>query len=227
MPATVPQVVKDAVFQTWLSGLFRKAIATKHHVSESTVSNIIAEKKEKLQQGLDQLELVRDLSVAMKRSGLSIQECADGHRVTMLMRKMGVDKENFEDFISNLWHLYVKTGLNPELLKKQVDELHYFHSQNNTLGTGVSIFQVCDNISNLKSVEASLNHEVANLKSKKTELDKNNLELQAKNNAERAELCANKEFKDKLKVNGFQNGEILESVDLALIVKRSGSSKKD
>lgn len=30
------------------------------------------------------------------------------------------------------------------------------------------------------------------------------------------------EFRDKLKANGFQNGEILESVDLALLVKRSG-----
>jgi hypothetical protein len=30
------------------------------------------------------------------------------------------------------------------------------------------------------------------------------------------------EFADKLKANGFQNVEILESVDLALLVKRSG-----
>lgn len=30
------------------------------------------------------------------------------------------------------------------------------------------------------------------------------------------------EFRDKLKANGFQNGEILESVDLSLLVKRSG-----
>ena len=222
MPATIPQAVKDAVFQIWQSGLFRKAIAAKHHVSEGTVSNIIAEKKKKLQYGSDQLESLRDLSVAMNISGLSTQECVDGHRVAMLMRKMGVDEENFEDFISKLNHIYIKTGLSPALLKEQADELYYFHSQNNTLGTGVSIFQVCNNISNLKSVEASLNHEVTGLMSKKTELDKTNLELQAKNSAERAELGANMEFKDKLKANGFQNEEILESVDLALLVKRSG-----
>jgi hypothetical protein len=34
-------------------------------------------------------------------------------RVAMIMRKRGVDDERFEDFISELWHLYIKTGLNP------------------------------------------------------------------------------------------------------------------
>lgn len=118
MPATIPEIVNDEVFQSWLSGLFRKAIATKHHESEGTVSNIIAEKKMKYQYGSEQLESLRDLSVAMNMSGISIQECADGHRVAMLMRKMGADEERFEDFISELWHLYVKTGLSPTLLKK-------------------------------------------------------------------------------------------------------------
>jgi hypothetical protein len=41
------------------------------------------------------------------------QHGADGHRVAMIMRKRGVDDERFEDFISELWHLYIKTGLNP------------------------------------------------------------------------------------------------------------------
>jgi hypothetical protein len=67
--------------------------------------------------------------------------------------------------------------LNPELLKKQVDELYYFQSQNNSLGTAVSIFHICENINNLKSEEATLNNGVAGLKSKKSELEKDNSEL--------------------------------------------------
>jgi hypothetical protein len=90
----------------------------------------------------------------------------------MIMRKRGVDDERFEDFISELWHLYIKTGLNPEPLKKQVDELYYFQSQNNSLGTAVSIFYICDNINNLKSEEATLDNGVAGLKSKKERVRK-------------------------------------------------------
>jgi hypothetical protein len=152
-------------------------------------------------------------------SGISIQECADGHRVTMLLRRIGVDEERFEDFIAELWHLYVKTGLSPALLKKQVDEIYYVHSQNNSLGTGVSIFQVCNNISDLKAVEASLNCEVVGLKSRKSELEKSNAELIVLNSEVGVEIGANKEFRDKLKANGFQKGEILDFADLAMLVK--------
>jgi len=95
-------------------------------------------------------------------------------RVAMIMRKIGVDDERFEDFIYpyELWHPYIKTGLNPELLKKQVDELYYFQSQNNGLGTAVSIVHICDNINNLKSEEATLNNGVAGLKSRKERVRK-------------------------------------------------------
>ncbi len=128
----------------------------------------------------------------------------------------------FRGFNSNLWHLYVKTGLSPMLLKKQVDELYYFHSQNNSLGSGVSIFQVCNNISDLKAVQASLDCEVVGLKSTKSELEKSNAELIVRNSKVAVEIGANVEFRDKLRANGHQNGEILDSVDLAMSVKKSG-----
>jgi hypothetical protein len=222
MPLIIPEIIKDAVLQDWLSGSTRNAIATKNNVSEGSVSNIVAEKKKKLQYDSDKLEALRDLSIAISRSGLSIQDCTAGHRIAMLLRKTGVDEERFEDFMSKLWHLYIKTGLNPELLREQVSELHYFLSQNNGLGTGVSIFRICDNINTLKSEEAILNHGVVGLKSKRGELERDNADLQEHNREVRAELEANIEYRDKLKANGFQKGEILESVDLALLVKRSG-----
>jgi hypothetical protein len=223
MPLIIPEIIKDAVLQDWLSGSTRKAIATKHDVSEGSVSNIVAEKKK---YDSDKLEALRDLSIAISRSGLSIQDCTVGHRVAMLLRKTGVDEERFEDFMSKLWHLYIKTGLNPELLREQVSELHYFLSQNNGLGTGVSIFRICDNINTLKSEETILNLEVVDLKSKRGELERDNADLKVHNHDLRAELESNIEFRDKLKANGFQKREILESVDLALLVKRSGHTIK-
>jgi len=91
------------------------------------------------------------------------QHCADGQSCN----------DNEEDWSPyELWHPYIKRGLNPELLKKQVDELYYFQSQNNGLGTAVSIVHICDNINNLKSEEATLNNGVAGLKSRKERVRK-------------------------------------------------------
>lgn len=220
MPLKIPEVVKNEIILSLFSGSFRKEIATKHHVSEGLVSNIMAEWKSKY--GSEQLDTLRTLSIAMRRSGLSVQQCADGHRVAMLMRRLGVDEERFEDFVLKTWKLYVRTGLNPETLEKQVNELYYFLSQNNGLGAGVSIFRIGENINTLRSEEAALNNKVASLKSKNNELENGNSELQSIYESVNVELGANVEFRNRLKANGFQNAEILDSLDLLLLVKKSG-----
>jgi hypothetical protein len=222
MPVIIPQIIKDEIFQSWLSGSFRKATAVKHGVSEASVSNIMAERR--LQHSSNQLNELRALSLAMNRSGLSIQECVDGHRTAMIMRKLGVDEDRFEDFISKLWQSYVSTGLNPEILEKQANELYHFLEENNGLGTGVSIIRICDNINTLKSEEATLNTDIAGLKSDKNELEKSISELHVQKSKVKAELGFNTEFIDKLRANGFENGEILKCLNLALSVKKSGHS---
>lgn len=71
------------------------------------------------------------------------------------------------------------------------------------MGTGVSIFQVCDNISNLKFVEASLDHQVADLKSKKSELEE--IELQVQNTDVSVDLAL------KVKRSGYTIGKAIEN----------------
>ena len=61
-----------------------------------------------LQRGADgEYERVRALGVAISKSGISIQECAQGHRVAMIMKNLGIAEDDYEDFISKLWRWYV------------------------------------------------------------------------------------------------------------------------
>jgi len=64
----------------------------------------------------------------------------------MLLRNLGVDEEKFEGFIARLGKLYVNAGLGPEILAKQIDELHYFLQENQNLSGAASALQICNDI---------------------------------------------------------------------------------
>ena len=80
-----------------------------------------------LQRGADgEYERVRALGVAISKSGISIQECAQGHRVAMIMKNLGIAEDDCEDFISKLWRRYVASGLSPDILVEQINQLYFF-----------------------------------------------------------------------------------------------------
>jgi len=87
MPAAVPTEIKNSVVQGSLCGLSRRLNALKHNVSEGSVDNFV--KEWKLQNGPDgQYERLRALAVAISKTGLSVQDCAEGHRVAMIMKNI-------------------------------------------------------------------------------------------------------------------------------------------
>ena len=169
MPARVPQIIKEEVFQSWLGGSFRRQTAAKCGVSEGSVSNILAEKK--LEFGSDQLNSLRDLSIAMSRSGLSVQQCADGHRVAMTMRNMGVDEEHFGEFIEKLSSLRIDAGLSPQNLANQIDELCYFREENQSPNGVISIPQIFQTLNTLKAEVSKNLQTIASMESKKSDLE--------------------------------------------------------
>lgn len=225
MPTVIPQIVKDEVFQSWLSGSFRRQNATKHGVSEGTVSNVVTERK--LQHGSDKLDLARALSIAMSRSGLSIGECAVGHRVAMIMRHMGADEGHFEVFIEKLCHLYVNAGLAPDNLVKEIEELHYFRETNQSLQGGVSIPQICENIKTKQAEEKKIHEAVVAQHVTMRDLKKETCEMQFQKATLETDMGLAKELKDKLEAEGIQPDDILKNVHLAVIVKRSGYSVQE
>jgi hypothetical protein len=85
MPAVIPTEIKNSVVQDWFAGLSRRPNALKHNVSEGSVDNFV--KGWKLQHGPEgESERLRALGVAISKRGVSIQQCADGHRVATIMR---------------------------------------------------------------------------------------------------------------------------------------------
>jgi hypothetical protein len=146
MPAVIPRETKDSVVQSWLCALSRRPNAIKHRVSEGSVDNYIKEWKHK-NGPEEELDRLRALAVSISKTGLSIQQCADGHRVATMMRNMGVAEDDYESFISNLWKRYVASGLSPDILAEQINQVYFFLETNqNYLGVSHSIPQILETI---------------------------------------------------------------------------------
>src|ERR687892_2687492 len=129
MPAVIPTEIKNSVVQSSLCGLSRRPNAIKHNVSEGSVDNFV--KEWRLHHGPErQYERLRALAVAISKTGLSVQDCAEGHRVAMIMKNIGVAEGEYESFISNIWKRYVASGLGPDTLVEQINQLYFFLEKN-------------------------------------------------------------------------------------------------
>ena len=215
MPAVIPREIKDSVVQGWLAGLSRRPNAMKNSVSEGSVDNFV--KGWTLQHGADgEYERLRALGVAISKSGLSIQQCADGHRVAMIMRNLGVAEDDYEVFISKLWKRYVASGLNPDILVEQINQLYYFLEKNeNHMLKTTSIPQI------LEYIKAKL-EAIKDLESTELSLQKTNMELQFQTETLEAELQWDLQLKEKLNKNGFKKEEVSTFVDAALLMREQG-----
>lgn len=222
MPARIPQTIRDNVFQSWLAGASFRAIAIKQRISEGSVDNIVCEKKK--EHGSDQINIYRELGVAMSKSGLSVQECADGHRVAMFLRNLGVDEEKFEGFIARLGKLYTNAGLGPEILANQIDDLHYFLEKNQNLSGAASVLQICNDINSKQAQNSRLQDEITVLESKKRGVEKDLSEIELQMSSAEAELGLTKEYKEKLKLSGLKKDDLADCIDLGRMVKGFGYS---
>ena len=219
MPVRIPQTIEYEIFQTWLCGVFRHQNALMHGVSDATVSNVVAEHRRR--HGSELLDHLRALSLSMSRSSLSYWECAVGHRITLILRNMGAGEDQFEEFIRQLWELHTKVGLAPDRLVNEIEELHWFRKNNQSMNrVGVSIPKICEDIKMKQAEFEGLDTKCNNLR----ESISDKLHQQA---AIEAELKFDNELKEKLKAKGLQIKEILETADLAAFVKESGYSVRE
>ena len=104
----ISEDIQRKIIRLWLEGKSRKDIALLCNVSEGTVSNVIADWKQKLGEG-DADEL-RELGNNLRRSGIDTAQCAQGHRTSVILRKMGVNEDDFESFISKLCERCMKVS---------------------------------------------------------------------------------------------------------------------
>src|SRR5918994_1070407 len=144
MPARIPTEIKDSVVQSWLCGLTRRPNAKKHGVSEGSVDNCV--NGWTVQHGPDgEYDRVRALAVAISKTGLSIQECAEGHRVAMIMKNMGVEAELQWD--SQLKEKLDKNGLKNEDVSKFVNATLLMKER------GYNIFEIIEKFSKFEKID--------------------------------------------------------------------------
>ena len=92
MPTKLPENLKSIVIQEWLQGTPRNEIAAKNGLGAGSVTNIVNEWRHRL--GFALADELRELSVAMKKVGITAAQCALGFRASMIMSKIGVNEHN-------------------------------------------------------------------------------------------------------------------------------------
>ena len=95
------RTIDSLVIQGYLNGKSRDQIAKETGISTGKVSNIIKEWKK----GIDipNVEELRDFAIEVKKSGISVGQCAQGYRMVQLMQNLGVadDGDTEVDNIGN------------------------------------------------------------------------------------------------------------------------------
>src|SRR5215212_4738558 len=122
MNSNISETTRQTVIRLWIEGNSRKDIALITGVSEGTVSNIIAEWRQKLGDG--DAEAIRELGINMKRTGIGAAQCAKGFRIVSTMKKLGVNENQFKSFIDEVYeYCFQRLGLTPEDIASNLKEL--------------------------------------------------------------------------------------------------------
>ena len=111
MTSNISENTRQTVIRLWIEGNSRKDIALITGVSEGTVSNIIAEWRQKLGDG--DAEAIRELGINMERIGIDAAQCAEGLRTSSTMKKLGVNGNQFKSFINEVYKYCQNFGLTP------------------------------------------------------------------------------------------------------------------
>jgi hypothetical protein len=100
MPPAIEASIKRKAIQEWLSGDSRTKIAIDNNIGEGTVSSIVNYFKV----GLDNSEFdsVRELSLAARKQGLTVDDLASHTRLYNYLKSSGAAEDKIESFIDNV-----------------------------------------------------------------------------------------------------------------------------
>ena len=79
------------MIQGYLNGKTRDLISKEIGISAGGVSNTIKEWKREI--SIPEIEALRDFAITVKKSGLTMQQCAQGYRMAQLMKGLGIDDD--------------------------------------------------------------------------------------------------------------------------------------
>lgn len=237
LPARLPDTLKTAVIQKWLEGLPRDRIARECGISTGATTGIIVNWK-KCGTGIEQGDQHRDLALGLKKSGISVSQCADGHRIRQMLSRLGIDMDELRAFITEIYDRSRYIGLSPQEISESLHNLVSFAANTQSLkpdGEGVDnagaflITQIPDYIARLKEEAVCLKKEIAQLRDErqgrideKSVLEQNINKIIEDQGITKEKLDWYCQVKAKLAEDGFAVEQISNLTDAVKFVQEAG-----
>ena len=121
MPLKIPSEVRTSVIRDWLSGKPRDTIAHDNGVSSGAVSNIVNEWRDAL--AVSDADSLRELGIMFRKLGITAPQCAIGFRLANILKHLGVDEENFGNFVSQIYNQCTHIGPKPEYIANNIKQI--------------------------------------------------------------------------------------------------------
>jgi len=119
----IPDETKQEVVTKWLAGWARDKIAREIGIGAGTVTNIIANWTNEV--GTPTAAALRELSVEIRRAGMSLRECARGLRITRVLSSKMADDEvsGLELFVDKVYDKCKYLNISPERIVELASEI--------------------------------------------------------------------------------------------------------
>jgi hypothetical protein len=131
MPRIISLDEKLAVIDDWLCGESRNDIARKRNIGNGTVYNIIQEWRNGI--GVTKADRLRDIAIQLKKTGLSVTDCAIGLRTLMILKKYGIkendDQEHLIYFLKEIYTRCQVVGFTPQQVFDYLSDILKFSSE--------------------------------------------------------------------------------------------------
>jgi hypothetical protein len=179
MPVHISQDIRYGIIRHWLMGESRDQIASQLGISKGTVSNVVNEWRNNL--GSYIADDLRELSLSLKKAQLSPLECASGLRIENMMHKFGIDEDQIEYFMSEIYRKCQMLEISPKQIGEYMIETinlseivfpsqipNYIHTKKE------EIKNLQNHIESKHEIISKLNKEIGNLEEKQEALIKKN-----------------------------------------------------
>ena len=120
MPVHLSPDIRSGVIRYWLNGYSRDEIASKFNISKGAVTNIVNEWRNNI--GSLIADDLRELSLSLKKAQISSLECATGLRIGKMMQKFGINEEQFEYFMTEIYNKCQTLEIAPEQIGEYLSE---------------------------------------------------------------------------------------------------------
>jgi hypothetical protein len=100
--------------------------------------------------------------------GIDAAQCAQGHRISMILRKMGVNEEDFESFISKICERCLKiSGMTVDMIGSSLEDLLEFSDEDDNGGNPIKLSEIPQYIEQRKNEKKAIKQDIQNLQKQK------------------------------------------------------------